>query len=513
MDTTLDNWLALFNGQTRYRLEISDSILKPDVLNFHGREVLNTPFKWRIEFTTPQKGITREDAMLKYATLSMLSGRVVQGIITGFEVLKETVDQTHFAVTLSSRMALLAHTRRCAVWQNVSVPELVEQVLRSHGLEGADFEFRLERTYPVRELITQWRETDLQFIQRILAEDGIWFRTGVNTTTGLDTVTFADSQLQYQFDVRLPYREPSALHDGAVEAVWDARVWHHTVTGSVATRDYNYRTASTPMDATAASTRDFAGGPDEETSESAVKWVYVAQPEQQPNIEVLSTMPAPVKKWKSFAAGMCTMLVVSVAAVWGWQHFHQPVPLQTQLTASLVPFPAPLTSEQLDMSRQQAPLPQVLITQTQQQLARLDKLPPDWNIDYSRQLLEQVRVLWQEQAKPLIQHWQQQLNAAALPAEQLNGWSQGMATLQKLSDRLNELDGQKGKYMTVSELKSVVFSAIQSFNQSIPAEEQLRVLSQNPADEPLPAAARAQLEMHLKQLIARYAEIKQDALK
>jgi len=250
MDTTLDNWLALFDGQTRYSLEINDSILKPDVLNFHGREALNEPFKWRIAFTTSQKGIGREDVMLKYATLSMLSGRVVQGIITGFEHLNETADQTHFAVTLSSRLALLTHTRRCAVYQNVSVPELVEQVLRSHGLEGSDFEFRLERPYPVRELITQWRETDLQFIQRILAEDGIWFRTGVNTTTGLDTVTLADSQLYYQFDVNLPYREPSALHDGAVEAVWDARVWHHTVTGSVATRDYNYRTASTPMDAT-----------------------------------------------------------------------------------------------------------------------------------------------------------------------------------------------------------------------------------------------------------------------
>ncbi|WP_312629003.1 type VI secretion system tip protein VgrG [Scandinavium sp.] len=249
MDTMLDNWLALFDGQTRYTLEINDSPLKPDVLNFHGREALNKPFKWTIEFTTPQKGISRQDAMLKYATLSMRSGRVVQGIITGFKCLKETADQMHFAVTLSSRLALLSHTRRCAVWQNVSVPELVEQILRSHGFDGTDFEFRLERTYPVRELITQWRETDLQFIQRILAEDGIWFRTGVNTITGLDTVTFGDSQLQYQFDVRLPYREPSALHDGAVEAVWDARVWHHTVTGRVATRDYNYRTASTPMDA------------------------------------------------------------------------------------------------------------------------------------------------------------------------------------------------------------------------------------------------------------------------
>ncbi|MCX8959052.1 type VI secretion system tip protein VgrG [Erwinia psidii] len=258
MDTLQDNWLALFDGQTRYTLEINDSPLKPNVLNFHGREALNEPFKWTIEFTTAQQGITRQDVMLKYATLSMRSGRVVQGVITGFKYLKETADQTHFAVTLSSHLALLTHTRRCAVYQNVSVPELVEQILRSHDLEGSDFEFRLERAYPVRELITQWRETDLQFIQRILAEDGIWFRTGVNTTTGLDTLTFADSQLQYQFHVQLPYREPSALHDGAVEAVWDARVWHNTVTGSVATRDYNYRTASTPMDARAEVRNDMA---------------------------------------------------------------------------------------------------------------------------------------------------------------------------------------------------------------------------------------------------------------
>jgi type VI secretion system protein VasL len=38
--------------------------------------------------------------------------------------------------------------------------------------------------------------------------------------------------------------------------------------------------------------------------------------------------------------------------------------------------------------------------------------------------------------------------------------------------------------MTVSELKSVVFSAMQSFNQAIPAEEQLRALSQTPAGKP-----------------------------
>ncbi|MCK7318578.1 type VI secretion system ImpA family N-terminal domain-containing protein [Enterobacter cloacae] len=265
------------------------------------------------------------------------------------------------------------------------------------------------------------------------------------------------------------------------------------------------------MNEATASTRDFAGGPDEDTPESAVKWVYVAQPEQQPNVEVLAAMPAPVKKWKSFVVGMCTMLVISIVSVWSWHFLHRPDPLQNQLAASLAPFPAPLTSEQLEMLRQQISLPQDLIAQTQHQLARLDKLPPDWDIAYSRKLIEQVQVLWPEQAKPLTQQWQQQLNATALPTEQLNGWHQGMMKLKQLSDRLNGLDEQKGKYMTVSELKSVVFSTMQSFNKSVPAEEQMRVLLQNPERESLPAAARAQLEMHLKQLTARYAVIQENA--
>lgn len=246
-------------------------------------------------------------------------------------------------------------------------------------------------------------------------------------------------------------------------------------------------------------------------SVNAVKWVYVAQPEHQPNVEVLPAIPAPVKKWKSFTAGMVTMLVISAIAVWGWQYLHRPDPLQTQFAASLAPLPAILTPAQLDTLRQQSPLPQAFITQIQQQLARLGTLPPDWNIDYGRRLVEQAQALWPEQAKPLVKQWQRQLNTASIPTENLNGWHQGMTKLQQLSDRLSGLDEQKGKYMTVSELKSVVFSTMQSFNQTIPAEEQLRVLSQTPAGEPLPAAGRAQLETHLKQLAARYAEIKQNA--
>lgn len=253
----MDNWLALFDGQTRYSLEINDSTVLPDVLNFTGREALSEPFKWDIEFTTPQANIAPELVLMKYASLRMRSGKNVHGIITRLEWLSTTQDQSHYTVTLSSRLALLSFTRQCAVFRDQSVPEVVEQVLRQHGLEGPDFEFRLERTYPARELITQWRETDLEFVQRILSEVGIYWRTEMDSTREMDVYLFADSQLNYQFDVRLPYSEPSGLYDGAAESVWDVRTRNQVVTGTVATRDYNYRTASTSLD-TAVSVRNNA---------------------------------------------------------------------------------------------------------------------------------------------------------------------------------------------------------------------------------------------------------------
>ncbi|HHA1914421.1 TPA: VasL domain-containing protein [Enterobacter asburiae] len=255
---------------------------------------------------------------------------------------------------------------------------------------------------------------------------------------------------------------------------------------------------ATVMNDATASTRDFAGGPDEDTPESAVKWVYVAQPEPQSNVDVLSTMPAPVKKWKSFAAGMCTMLVISIVSVWSWHFLHRPDPLQTQLAASLAPFPAPLTAEQLGLLRQQTQLSQDLIAQTQQQLARLDKLPPDWDIAYSRKLIEQVQVLWPEQAKTLVQQWQQQINISVLPGDKTNGWHEGMTQLQALADKLNALDGQKGKYITVSELKSQVFGMLTSFRQTVPVEEQLRQLKLLPEDSPQRQQQIQQAEQHLR---------------
>lgn len=238
------------------------------------------------------------------------------------------------------------------------------------------------------------------------------------------------------------------------------------------------------------------------------KWVYVAQRD----IDAVSAPSQPTKPWMSFAAWMLTMLVVPGAAVWGWQAMHQPDPVQAQFTASLAPLSVALSPAQLQAMQNNPLSAETGISQTAQQLARLAQLKPDWVVSYGGQLVQQALNLWPEQAKPLALQWQQQIAAQALPSENLSGWYQGMARLQQLANQLNALDEKRGKYMTVSELKSQVFTIMQSFNRAIPVEEQLRQLSAVNDEQPWPVAQQNLAELHLQQLIARYALLKQKAL-
>ena len=230
-----------------------------------------------------------------------------------------------------------------------------------------------------------------------------------------------------------------------------------------------------------------------------------------------SLQKSPLTFLKPFVTGVCAALLAVSVAIPGWQFLTQPSPAEQQLRALLAPPPDMLSADQLaQLSRTPSLLNHASewITLSGQQITRLTELPPAYNLQRSAQLLQQLSVLFPDnpRVQELVDNWQKRVRSRALPEEAMTGWSEGMTRLQQLAERLNRLDEQRGKYMTVSELKSVVFSTIQSFNKSIPAEEQMRVLLQNPERETLPAAARTQLEMHLKQLTARYAEIQEYVL-
>ncbi len=61
-----------------------------------------------------------------------------------------------------------------------------------------------------------------------------------------------------------------------------------------------------------------------------------------------------------------------------------------------------------------------------------------------------------------MDNWQKSVRSRALPEDAMTGWNEGMIRLQQLAERLNRLDEQRGRYMTVSELKTEVFGIMQA---------------------------------------------------
>ncbi|TPG55416.1 type VI secretion system Vgr family protein [Ewingella americana] len=247
-------------GQSRYRMDVHDCADFLDVLSYSAVESLSEPWRYEVVLTCTNPDIACDVLLLKPASFTyqtpMFTGapavpvRTVFGVVNAFHRVSTSKDETQYALTLVPRIALLAHTKNSEIYLNQSVTEVVEQVLRKHGLEGPDFEFRLSREYPARELITQWRETDLEFVQRLLAEVGIFWRFEMDSRLEQDVVIFQDTQQQYQFGVTLPLRNPAGMSDLGQESIWDIHTAYNVVSGNVSTRDYNYRDALTPQDST-----------------------------------------------------------------------------------------------------------------------------------------------------------------------------------------------------------------------------------------------------------------------
>ena len=175
--------------------------------------------------------------------LSQGDSRTLYGVITQFSQLSVSNDEARYQVVLSSQLAKLALSHNCAIFQNQSVISVVEEVLRGHGYTGIDYRLALKEQYPEREFITQWQESDLEFIQRLLADVGVYFRFETHGEHNCDVMVISDYEQGYQQVADIVYKQPSGTLDNGVESVWDITLHSQMVESSVQVQDYNYRDA------------------------------------------------------------------------------------------------------------------------------------------------------------------------------------------------------------------------------------------------------------------------------
>lgn len=243
----------------------------------------------------------------------------------------------------------------------------------------------------------------------------------------------------------------------------------------------------------------------------AERLVYVITDKPNANAQVINDFPHPKKRWPAFTAGVLTASVFSATVLWAYNAYHTQPPLLQALNHSVSPLPQILQTSQIEallrsyMSRIDT---RGWMAQASEQMGTLSTLPPDWQQQYAYQLLAQIQTLWPHHPEAMRMKARVDENRAvnALPETALSGWHEGMQKLEALSGRLDALDGQRGKYITVSELKSVVFDAKSSFNKAVPVEEKLRLIGSSGSAN---SAAVKDAEQQLSRLVNRLAIEKQ----
>ncbi|HBR2028711.1 DUF2345 domain-containing protein [Klebsiella quasipneumoniae] len=262
MDTS-----SIITGTTlnRYQLDIPSCTASLDVEEFSGAEKLSETYLWTIYFTSTDKSIDASQLLSKPATLTMGGGilqsltecKRVHGVVTHFERISGSADQAEYMITLEPFLSLLdKQFRTHRFFVNKSVPEVVEQVLQEHHLHDWEYEFNLKQHYPRREQINQYQESDLAFIQRLLAEVGIFYFFTLQEEAQSEMVHFADAQRALMFDKTLPVNSSSGMSDSGAESIWGLNITHNVVEANVTTRDYNPRDAQSVLQsATADMTR------------------------------------------------------------------------------------------------------------------------------------------------------------------------------------------------------------------------------------------------------------------
>jgi type VI secretion system secreted protein VgrG len=168
------------------RLLAIDTPLGPDVLlltRFRGNEGLSTLFSFELELTSENQHISFNDIIGKAVTVSLFladgSRRYFHGLICRFRQGRAsgaTESEMHLATYTATMIPwfwLLTRTADCRIFQKLTVPEIVERIFSDHGF--SDYILRLHGKYEPREYAVQYRETDFNFVSRLLEEEGIFY--------------------------------------------------------------------------------------------------------------------------------------------------------------------------------------------------------------------------------------------------------------------------------------------------------------------------------------------------
>ncbi|MBL8211399.1 MAG: type VI secretion system tip protein VgrG [Bryobacterales bacterium] len=224
-DNLLLESMELVEGVSRcYQLECDLLSLDPQI---PIDELIRTPVRVRLRLD--------DDGSVRY----------IHGYVREVEQLRGWCDLSAYRIVAVPHLWFLNLSEDCRIFQNLSVPEIVEQVLLKHEMK--DYRFELHRDYPKHEYCVQYRESDLDFISRLLEEEGIYYSFRHDDKRHLllfgdysPTAPLCPGSEMLRFD---PVESNTVRENSASDA--ERRV--NVCSDRVSLKDFNFRTPRDPL--------------------------------------------------------------------------------------------------------------------------------------------------------------------------------------------------------------------------------------------------------------------------
>ncbi len=229
-------------------------VLELDVLRFKGEEELGRLYRFDITVAIPEEladVVDQRDCVGEPASLRLMppdgNRRTIRGVISNCECTGVGRRHVYFVFRLSPPAWRLTQRVNARIFQEKTTEQIITAVLADHGLAHTGLCFALKEEYLARDYCVQYRESDWNFIQRLMEEEGMYhFYREKDGEAVLHITDGAHGHFDLPFGRDVTYHQPDGLlpHPGTVH---ELRARRQIRPGRVVQSDYANRKPRMPL--------------------------------------------------------------------------------------------------------------------------------------------------------------------------------------------------------------------------------------------------------------------------
>ncbi len=209
-----------------------------------GHETLGRLFQYELELFSHNEEINIDDILGQNVTAHFDDGtggvRYFNGIVSTFSQTGQLEDGgASYHATLRPWLWFLTRTADCRIFQNMSVPDIIKQVFQDQGF--SDIQDELREEHKTWDYCVQYRETDFNFVSRLMEEEGIYYF--FIHEDGKHTLVLADSGSAHQAirDADVMYYPVASANLRKEQCVSSWLIRREVQPGAYALNDYDFR--------------------------------------------------------------------------------------------------------------------------------------------------------------------------------------------------------------------------------------------------------------------------------